>query len=1358
MGILLVDPNEIQTNTGSDPRFKSFVPEYQNMTPYVEFFAIRKSEVAQYLSNNTVINDSSFNKVNLLGFDDSNSKNLQYTARWTDDINNGANRESVEGFGIKSIDIKTNASQVPVVDVTFIDIKGTSLFSQGSKSKYGVLLDWPPPIFVLRIKGVYGLLTEYRLNLLRTATEFNGETGNFEIKANFIGYNIAPLTDISIGYLMAVHDISSDLDSSIDINQSTEPKSVFELVMKGDILYNRLDNYKNNSKDLKKSNELKDDLEQLLNNTSNFIDILSSEDSFKNYYNNTNNVNLDIVVITKNELSYTIDISFDFKNIGDDGKVKLSKLIMDYYNETIKQFIENNKKLDIKASDIFIKEFGESNQNLNIFNSINDNEDDINLVPFINIEQNDDSIKYFQINYFNFNKKLETKYDELSSNKKKISEKIRQDIGDVAEVKIFNPTIKNITNIVTTDIGRLFNEILIASQKTPHTKDDNIRSSSPFPEVWERKSIGNNGENKLYKIYPGSKVEYKNWGEVELVEKIITALSRQANLIKKLDELQAIQNGDSKWTPINPLETQDNNISENEYFTNRLNKNNIFETITKRYISARDYTYKGLMSVNDDILNFVAKCEARNLVYAINTEEKLLLTLKNTADKYTTNNLSNIINLLPSDSTYRNPNYTSDSIQINNIELTNKLNNLTTTSNIKIIDSDNVKSLINQDDTNDVSQLIEGIKTTNFNWVEKKFKNKAIEMSNQNLLVFLDNKKLQPSSIPTPLTIDSDYNWNDSDFFAVQLDSIIQSCFFELKKSKGETITYVEFFNYVNNNNIFLDPIDDKKNINNYKFYFPALIELPNVYLLYMGYLLSNSNKNKTTNSYLNLYSSLSSSDIKILVDNYNEFISNNTDILLDSNFQDKYNEAKTDEQIFSLINTYIDNDDYNLMDKVYLLNNSRLGFGIIDNNNLINLNIKIPEPYIFLKSNITYNSIDLNFKSINSNDNIDQKYFKYFFVELSKSINNVLKQNDKDKINSDNNGFGDDDIKLQIYYDIKKLYDTWLSIPSNQSGGKNLYDDLFGGKLSDSFKFIDRTMSTVASEAIMDYRNFVEDAKNFDLSIYTILTKLYSHNNFLFFPLQTSMVFSEKFEESEWQSCFKLNIDKINDNKSKPAFVCMYVDSFSSNLNNNSEDFPDDGMSFLPTDKVDDKKKISEDFTNSKNNIFVIKVEHGKENQSYFSGIKLNTNEHNNTHEALKLADLMSRKNADSNPLSKGQNLFEVFSQRSYSCTVEVPLGNLCIQPIMYFELVGVPMFYGGYLITNVEHSMSADNNKIKTRFKGTRIGRVGVPFVTDAAVKYLNTLNVDPELSEVNDLSNSNEINPFKLAIYNDSGNLLI
>ncbi len=1351
MPILLVDPNEILTNQGSDPRFKSFIPEYEEMTPYVEFYAIRKSEIVQYLnsSKDTLTNDSNFTKVNLIGFDDSDPTNLQYTARWTNDINNGSNRDSTEGFGIKSIHIKNNASQTPIVNVTFIDVKGTSLFSKGETSKYGVLLDFPPPLFVLRIKGVYGLLTEYRLNLLRTSTEFKGENGNFEIQADFIGYNIAPLTDISIGYLMAVHEISREIDSSININQSTYPRSVFELVMKGDILYNRLDNYKNNSKDLVKINEIKDDLDKIDNNVFGFIDFLKKKENLLNYYNSPTSNNLTLVEVMDNKSDYTIDISFDFTQIDNDEKVRLSKIIKDYYTSTINNFISNNNYLPISKSDIKFVEFGESNTGIDSLNIFKTSE--INS-PYVTLDQNDDNIKQFQIQYKPFETKVKTKYDDLLKKRKVLSEKIRNEIGDVSQIDIFKPTIKNITDIVTTDIGRLFNEILEASQKTPHIKDDFIKSSSPFPEVWERKTIGNRGDNKYYKIYPGSKKEFKDWGEVELVEKIITALSRQQSIIKKLDELQSIENGDSKWIPINPIETEYGNVSENEYFTNKLNSNKIYETITKRYISARDYTYKGLIE-NDDILAFVAKCEAKNLAYAINTENTLLDSFKNIADNYGKNNdLKSIINLLPSDSVYRDKNYSFESINVNNVTLYNKLTKPNEFNALRIVDSSDVKSATSTENQNNIVQLIEGIKETSLNWVQKYFTNKNIEMSNKNVLVFLDNKKNTESN-----TIDDDYDetiYNSDFFYSVGgLTRIVDDYYNYTKPSVNKTLSFNDFFTYINKNQYFLDPTNDiRVEANNYKIYFSSLVEYPIIYLLYMGFLIKNSKSPNLLGAY-NFIESLSVNDSSLILEYYNNFISDFGDEFInntDNFFNDKYNSAITEEDKKSLINNVIiNNDDFNLMGKIYLSNNSTIGLGHLNkSNNTIN----VPTPYVFSKNEKVYS--DLNFKSLDPDNLIDQKYFKYLFLELSNSITEIKKQNESQN-KSGVNGFDDNDIKLQVYYDLKKLYDTWLSIPSNQSGSKNLYDDLFGTNLGNSFKFVDRAMSTVAADAILDYRNFVEDSKNFDLSIYTILTKLYSYNNFLFFPLQSSMVFSTYDNIKDWESCFKLNTQNINDNKSKPAFVCMYIDAFSSNLNNGSQDFPDDGISFLPNSELGDTNSSSEDFTNSVNNVFVLKVEIGKQNQSYFSNLKMNTNEHTNTHEALKLADLMSRKNADTNPLSKGQSLFEVFNQRSYSCNVEVPLGNLCIQPIMYFELVGAPIFYGGYIITHVEHYMDGDSNKLKTSFKGTRIGRVGVPFVTDGVVKFIDSLNID---QDTRDLLNNNEINPFEYDIFNSTNELKI
>ena len=79
---------------------------------------------------------------------------------------------------------------------------------------------------------------------------------------------------------------------------------------------------------------------------------------------------------------------------------------------------------------------------------------------------------------------------------------------------------------------------------------------------------------------------------------------------------------------------------------------------------------------------------------------------------------------------------------------------------------------------------------------------------------------------------------------------------------------------------------------------------------------------------------------------------------------------------------------------------------------------------------------------------------------------------------------------------------------------------------------------------------------------------------------------------------------------------------------------------------------------------------------------------------------------------VAKGQSLYEVFLNRSYSCSVEA-LGNPMIQPLQYFELENVPMFYGSYLIRDVKHSIRP--HSMKTTFTGDRIPYAVVPIVED-------------------------------------------
>jgi len=72
----------------------------------------------------------------------------------------------------------------------------------------------------------------------------------------------------------------------------------------------------------------------------------------------------------------------------------------------------------------------------------------------------------------------------------------------------------------------------------------------------------------------------------------------------------------------------------------------------------------------------------------------------------------------------------------------------------------------------------------------------------------------------------------------------------------------------------------------------------------------------------------------------------------------------------------------------------------------------------------------------------------------------------------------------------------------------------------------------------------------------------------------------------------------------------------------------------------------------------------------------------------------------------------------RSYSCTV-TSLGNATIQPLSYFYLRNVPLFYGTYWITNVSHKITANN--MVTTFKGVRQPIARKPTANGTVIKNL-------------------------------------
>jgi hypothetical protein len=213
--VFVVDPN---------PPGMDIVPP-EDLFIYVKFSAYPRSRTTyggNTLAGDPIIfNSGVADEVNFIstkisyngdGKIDPSSQKTYATTEWTQigGLNNSETRSAgiLEGFGIKSIDIKYNASLVPVVDITFTDVRGGALFDviedNDRLSPYSIFFKMPYPVFRLSVKGYFGQKVDYCLHMVNWTSNFDGSTGNFDISANFLGFQQAFLNDMVMGNIIGV--------------------------------------------------------------------------------------------------------------------------------------------------------------------------------------------------------------------------------------------------------------------------------------------------------------------------------------------------------------------------------------------------------------------------------------------------------------------------------------------------------------------------------------------------------------------------------------------------------------------------------------------------------------------------------------------------------------------------------------------------------------------------------------------------------------------------------------------------------------------------------------------------------------------------------------------------------------------------------------------------------------------------------------------------------------------------------------------------------------------------------------------------------------------------------------------------
>jgi hypothetical protein len=305
------------------------------------------------------------------------------------------------------------------------------------------------------------------------------------------------------------------------------------------------------------------------------------------------------------------------------------------------------------------------------------------------------------------------------------------------------------------------------------------------------------------------------------------------------------------------------------------------------------------------------------------------------------------------------------------------------------------------------------------------------------------------------------------------------------------------------------------------------------------------------------------------------------------------------------------------------------------------------------------------------------------------------------------------------MYYSFKNINDKWLTNPEPEYNKKDAGYPFNGEKsnLISSFAFVDRVMNPIG-DTIIDCNILVDLLNDPNATIYTVLSQLLSLNGFEFFPLQNFM----SYEADDWENSFRIDTSGRCDNLA--TFVCMYIGGNSSYPTGVGNDFVDDGVGDISTltelqgEKCDDGLITNEkDLQEQKNTNFpyrqvrAFKVRYAEQNQSMFTNIKIDSKEYPETNESIQILSKLAGDNK-SQTVSKSQNLYNLYENRSYKATVS-GLGNAMIQPTQYFQLENIPLFNGAYIILDVEHNITA--NKMMTTFSGTKILRYPIPRVVN-------------------------------------------
>lgn len=317
-------------------------------------------------------------------------------------------------------------------------------------------------------------------------------------------------------------------------------------------------------------------------------------------------------------------------------------------------------------------------------------------------------------------------------------------------------------------------------------------------------------------------------------------------------------------------------------------------------------------------------------------------------------------------------------------------------------------------------------------------------------------------------------------------------------------------------------------------------------------------------------------------------------------------------------------------------------------------------------------------------------------------------------------------DLSLAIYYYLKNLWDKWLVVSNtNAFDVKPFFFDNF--IFTDSFYNNVYHRLAVNCESLLD--TWTELADNG--SLFHFLSRICTDSGCIFLPVPDYVGFNgetQKHDIEMMENLFRpMPYDKIPAPVDNNKFIVMFTHS-PSHIKDSQGGFPTDSYDIW-SHKLNDISKTARDLfkfqsTNSRNfdrdmgqatregyNVPSFGVSFAKQNNHIFRNLKISMDNPVVTEQSIRAQWNIAKKAANSEHtiMFIGQDTFNVFTNYSYSINLEM-IGNAQICPLMYFQLMNVPMWRGTYMIYKVVHNMTPGN--MITTVTAMKMNKYAQPF----------------------------------------------